>query len=110
MAVGRAWARGGNTGRSDGAEEDARLMGIDLPEAMLDPEPRLWPWQMEAVACFLCVSTQWFAVAGLSGTVPMGLDYARAKAGLDLAGRTVTPDLWEDVQTIERGALKEFAK
>lgn len=44
-------------------------------------------------------------IAGPSGSVCLGLDYAAARAGLRLAGITMTPALWSDVQIIEAGAV-----
>lgn len=49
------------------------------------------------------VAGQWRITPG--GKV-IGLDYGAVRAGLDLAGITVTPDLWSDVQLIEGGALR----
>lgn len=37
--------------------------------------------------------------------ITTGLDYAGARAGLEMAGIEVTPDLWADLQVIEAGAL-----
>lgn len=38
-----------------------------------------------------------------------GLDYAGAKAGLELAGIEATPALWTQVRTIEAGAIEAIA-
>ena len=38
----------------------------------------------------------------------IGLDYAAARAALDLAGMTVTPEIWADVRAIEGGAIEEL--
>lgn len=35
----------------------------------------------------------------------IGLDYAGARAGLELAGIAMTPALWEQVRLIEAGAV-----
>lgn len=35
----------------------------------------------------------------------IGLDYQGARAGLDLSGLEVTPDLWDRIQLIEAGAV-----
>ena len=34
----------------------------------------------------------------------LGLDYTAVRAGFDLAGVKITPDLWAEVQLIEAGA------
>ena len=36
----------------------------------------------------------------------IGLDYTAVRAGLELAGIEMTPDLWSEVQLIEAGACK----
>jgi hypothetical protein len=41
----------------------------------------------------------------MSGLAYIGLDYAAAKAALDLGGFEVTPSVWRDLQDIEHGAL-----
>jgi hypothetical protein len=38
----------------------------------------------------------------------LGIDYAAARAALDLAGLSVTPEIWNDVRTIEEGATEEM--
>lgn len=42
------------------------------------------------------------------GVTWLGLDYTAVRAGLDLAGHEMTPDLWAEVQEIETGALKSL--
>ena len=61
---------------------------------------------MEALHAFLHVATQWRVVGSGDGTLRRtGLDYQGARAGLDLAGVPVTPDLWSDIKLIEAGAI-----
>lgn len=36
----------------------------------------------------------------------LGLDYAAARAGLDLAGITPSPVVWQQLRLIEAGALE----
>lgn len=96
---------------AEDAESDAALWGITLPAARRDDHDGIWPCNLSALRAFLAVSTQWRAVERSEGQLRwIGLDYAGARAGLDLAGIAVTPDLWADVQTIEtaaRAALNE---
>lgn len=54
---------------------------------------------------FLAVQTQWQRVATMKGLFATGLDYAGVEAGLRLAGITVTPEVWAQVQQIETGAV-----
>lgn len=36
----------------------------------------------------------------------VGLDYTAVRAGLELAGQQITPELWAEVQQIETGAVR----
>ena len=38
----------------------------------------------------------------------LGLDYARAEAALRLSGKSVSPDIWDEVRLIEMGASEEL--
>lgn len=46
----------------------------------------------------------------MGGVAATGLDYAGARAGLELAGLEVTPALWADVQLIEHGAIAAMSE
>lgn len=64
---------------------------------------------MPAVSAFLRIDNQFRMTALASGAVVVnGLDYAGARAGLEMAGISVTPDLWADIQMIEAGAVSEL--
>tara|TARA_Y100000815_G_scaffold150439_1_gene136292 strand:- start:57 stop:236 length:180 start_codon:yes stop_codon:yes gene_type:complete len=53
------------------------------------------------------VATQFHVAAGpMGGVIPLGLDYAGARAGLELAGIETTPALWADLRVVEAGALE----
>ena len=53
------------------------------------------------------MATQWRYAAGpMGGAIPLGLDYAGARAGLELAEVATTPALWADLRVIESGALE----
>ncbi|MDT9702068.1 DUF1799 domain-containing protein, partial [Streptomyces sp. P17] len=54
---------------------------------------------------FLTVATQWRMVAGPTGARAIGLDYAGAKAGLQMSDTPCPPALWSQLRLIERGAL-----
>jgi hypothetical protein len=66
----------------------------------------LWPQNLPALRAFIAVSNQWRVAAGMTGIIYTSLDYAAAESGLRLAGITMTPDLWSDVQQFEAGALQ----
>lgn len=95
-------------------------MGITLDLGEAQPDDDLWVDHLPAWRAWCAVSTQLvtqsltFGGAGLGGAAIsskllwFGLDYARAKAGLDLAGIITTPDLWEEVRWIEEGAVEEL--
>lgn len=54
---------------------------------------------------FASLVTQWRIVPLASGRLHYcGLDYAGARAGLDLAGVSLTPGLWDDLRTMELAA------
>ncbi|MBW6506165.1 MAG: DUF1799 domain-containing protein [Rhodobacteraceae bacterium] len=65
----------------------------------------MWAENLAAFEAFLAVATQWRVVGHMNGMTATGLDYAGARAGLDLAGIAVTPALWADLQSIEHGAI-----
>jgi hypothetical protein len=97
----------------DSALSDAARWGLDVaPEdlAPLTADDAVWESNVDAVMAFLSISTQWRVVAGATGLIYTGLDYAGVRDGLSLAGIVVTPDLWAGVQTIERGALSAMAE
>lgn len=67
----------------------------------------LWPQHRAAAEAFLAVANQWRVLAAQNGRqVWLGLDYAAARAGLDLAGIMVAPEVWAQVRLIEAGALE----
>lgn len=86
---------------------DALRFGID--PALLDDDVTdegIWEEHLPALQVFLSVMNQWRAVATAQGPIHyLGLDYSAVAAGLGLAGITVPPALWADVQLIEAGAL-----
>ncbi|WPY96102.1 DUF1799 domain-containing protein [Limimaricola variabilis] len=112
--AGGAWWRGaltdaapGSDRTADDALSDAARFGIALSAEDLAPagETGVWPQNAAALTAFLRIATQWRVAATLSAVVRTGLDYAGARAGLDLAGIEMTPALWADVQVIEAGAI-----
>ncbi len=71
-----------------------------------DDSHGIWPENVPAVEAFLRVQTQWRYACPGDGTVRrLGLDYPGVKAGLDLAGAEMTPDLFAELQVIEAGVL-----
>lgn len=109
--AGRAWATGVFAGKAptEAAIEDARLWGLDLNETDITPadDGGVWCDNQRAVEAFLAVTTQWHMIGTADGRlVATGLDYAGVRAGLDLAGIEVTPDLWPEIRVIEAGAME----
>lgn len=101
--AGEAWATGGLGGGNDAAEaEDLAFWSLPA-EAFgeIDDTPGVWPQNILAVRAWLAVDTQ--LRLGPGGVV--GLDYAGAQAGLALAGISLTPAEWADVQIIEAAAV-----
>jgi hypothetical protein len=110
-AAGVHWARGGEE-NLDAARADLRKFGAAEAEIdrMLGPAApadfEVWPDNWPAVEAFIAVQTQW--ATGMGGAT--GLDYARVRAGLAMAGIDVTPELFGQLRLLESGALEGLAK
>lgn len=77
----------------------------------LPPDERsegVWPENASAVEAFLAVASQWRVLALPTGLAWLGLDFAGARAGLELAGIEVTPELWADLRIVAIGAKDEM--
>lgn len=100
------------TGPSDEDQSDCELLGIPLDDLGPDPDQGLGVWaeNVEAVQAFLDVTTQFTRLAMPDGTFRVtGLNYPGAQAAWAMAGLKITPDLFAQVQMIERGALAEWS-
>jgi Phage related hypothetical protein (DUF1799) len=64
----------------------------------------IWPDNVEIVEAFLAAASQWRAVGTNVGLIFLGLDYAAARVGIELAGIAVTPELWAGVRLMEAEA------
>lgn len=91
------------------AARDADAMG--LPAAIVADlaaiEPagfKVWSRNMPIVAAFLAVATQWSAIGTQAGIFWMGLDYVRAKAGLEFAEITLDRRQWAELRVMELAA------
>ena len=103
-AAGRAWALGDGADAQEELEADAAFWGLATPS---EPETtEIWADHLPAFEAFLAVCGQWRVCAVEKRIVAVALDYTAAKAGLELAGMTITPEVWAQVQTIETAALK----
>ncbi len=85
---------------------DLRAFGAaqeQIEHALGPPETdfAVWPENWDAVQAFLAVQTQW--ATGFSG--PTGLDYSRVRAGWELAGIAVTPELFHQLRIMELTVL-----
>ena len=83
------------------------MLGIDLsPEDLAGAGgDALWPEHVEAMDAFLSIASQWRVIALADGTTrTLGLDYGTAKSGMELAGITISPEVWDQVRLIEVGA------
>lgn len=88
------------------ARADLRALGAteeSIKEAHGDEDEDflVWPENWLAVRAFLAVSSQWNV--GMNG--PTGLDYSRVRAGLEMAGIEVTPELFGKLRMLESAAL-----
>lgn len=99
--------------------QDARRFG--LPEEAIDAirsalslsaagEVEVWPEHADIVDAFLAASSQWRTSpigGGMAAPVNvfwLGLDYAGARIGIELAGIAITPELWAGVRVMEGAA------
>ena len=103
------WAGGGKS--DEKAREDLRRFGADEAsiEVALGPKEegfKVWPENWPALQAFLAVQTQW--ASGMGGAT--GLDYMRVRAGLEMAGIEVTPELFQSLRLMESAALEVFAR
>lgn len=102
--------RGG--GGTAEAAEDAERFGFPegviaaIAETGKQGTVEIWADNQDIVEAFAAVVTQWRVTPiGMAGVHYIGLDYAAARAGLELAGVAVTRTLWEGVRVMEREAL-----
>ncbi len=74
--------------------------------ARIDPAQwdGVWPDNVEAMQAFLAISSQWRICGHPAGIYVVGLDYAAARSGFELADIEVGPQVWADLQLIEQGA------
>jgi len=70
----------------------------------------LWPEHVAIVEAFLSCDTQWRVASVSQGfgarVLYVGLDYSACRVGLELAGISVTPELWSGLQLLERIATE----
>lgn len=85
-------------------DEDLAFWGIDPKAVSLPEEAGIWAEHLTALNAFLAMAGQWRTIFNGEKVIWIGLDYAAAKPALDLAGLTLTPAEWADVQVIEAGA------
>lgn len=82
------------------------MQDLGFPSEAFDSgAPEIWPCCAQAVAVFSTLGTQW-RMAPMGGLV--GLDYAALPTVFRLSGvpRSEWPELFQDVRTLERGALE----
>lgn len=92
--------------RGGGGEEAHNAPSWDDPpqewlEAARDDDFELWEENAMAFSVFLNAQTQWRT--GMSG--PTGLDYAGVGAMVRAMRIKMTPELFADIQTMERAVL-----
>lgn len=86
--------------------QDFGLLGAP-PQEMLDAieqadEFEIWPENVEPLALFQTLGTQWHH--GHAG--PIGMNYPGVLAALQFMRVEPTPELFEQIQTMERAALE----
>lgn len=65
-----------------------------------------------ALTVFIAVQTQWRIVAGMSGSMVTGLDYAALKGAMDMLGvsKKKRPQLFDDVRILEAAWLETYTE
>lgn len=99
------------------AELDAERFGFsDADRAALkqhlaggQTDDGVWAENVDVVTAFLAASTQWRTASIGGGFAPsrimyLGLDYAAARIGIEMAGIAVTPSLWNGLRVMEAEA------
>ncbi|MCK9994410.1 MAG: hypothetical protein Dbin4_02930 [Alphaproteobacteria bacterium] len=80
-------------------------MPPEIAEAIeADADFDLWPENELPFHLFTRIQTQWRT--GMSGAT--GLDYHGVGAAIQMMGETMTPELFSDIQLMERAALKSM--
>lgn len=101
-------------GAESSGQHDAALRQLGVSAEALAKAPakrpetsdfKPWPWHMDAMRLFGGMRTQWIAEAGLTGLVYLGLNYPSLDTVQRHLGIPDSPDLFDQLQAIERGAL-----
>ncbi|GEM_PF-2280097 len=100
------------------AQQEATLRQFGVSQAAIDENRRapgedeaelasLWAWHLPALQLFDAMRTQWRTAAGMSGLVFLGLDYgALTLVKQELGLPASDPELFKQLQAMERGALR----
>ncbi|MCK9994509.1 MAG: hypothetical protein Dbin4_03029 [Alphaproteobacteria bacterium] len=82
-------------------------MPPEIAEAIeADADFDLWPDNEMPFNIFTRIQTQWRV--GMSGAT--GLDYHGVGAAIQMMGKTMTPELFSDIQLMERAALQAMQR
>ena len=101
-------------GQGSDHERSLRQLGVsevDISRARRQAAPAdqafiPWAWHLDAMRLFGVMRTQWNATAAMTGLIYIGLDYTGLKTVKEELGLTgCGPELFEQLQAIERGAL-----
>jgi hypothetical protein len=99
IAAARDWA--GGAGGND-AQESAAAFGLALQHT--PDETEVWPECAESVELFLSLATQW-RIEPMSGSV-LGLDYAAARAAMDMLGVDDKRQAFQDLRIMEAEVIR----
>ena len=86
-------------------------MGLTI--AIAEPaQTEIWSEHLEAWSAWCAISGQWrtapVSTMERAKVIYIGIDYTAARHGLDLAGIGVSPEIWDEVRSIEAGAIEEL--
>ncbi len=72
----------------------------------------IWAEHLPAWNAWRAISGQWrtapVSTMERARVIFVSIDYTAARHGLDLAGIEVSPEIWDDVRSIEAGAVEEL--
>lgn len=111
-AVASRWASGRGGKPADdvasdaAAEARAKIAARRAKVGGAPSEPEIGPDEYDVVTLFFGLASQW-RLHAMSG-MRLGLDYAAIPATAAMMGIVMTPQLFEDLGTMERAALTVF--
>lgn len=113
-AGGRTRSRGGG---EESLEDQLKAVGAEIPEGLelptsdQDDDVEIWPDMQPAVSLFFGCATQWrWTGSGMAGALRTGLDYSSLPVVAGAMQVQVTPEVLNDLRTMETEAMAAWAR